>query len=979
VKAIALAVLVAGMASSVLAQSARTGRLRGIVKDLQGRPVSDAKVTVTSPALQGRRTKTTGSYGDYAFEALPPGDYQVTLRLSGADTTTRSTHVWLGLPTRLDVTIGAAESVTTPATASSMPSPIESPIVGATFAHQEVEALAIPRTLVGIAQLSAGLTTITPNAAQVSISVAFAFDNVFTLDGVEVNDNPLGSPQNLFVEDAIAETQTLTSGMSAEYGRFSGGVVNAVTRSGGDRLSGSLRDELTNQRWSTRTPYEIFTQARHKDEVNSHVEGTVGGPIARSRVWVFGAGRFEKTAASAPLAETGAANTETDRNQRGELKLTATIESKHTVQAGYMSDRTENEDRPSLTTSIDPFAVGNRTVPASFAFFHYQGVVANGLLFQTQYSQQQSGVRGAGGTSRDIVNSPFVTLGTEREYNARYFDASDLEQRLRRQLALSAQRDWTGGGRHAIRAGYDWLRSRRTGGNEPSSTDYVFDGDYALDPRTELPALDSSGHLVPLFVPGDTRIEHSLPVRGSVFSVRTQAVYAQDHWAIDEHWSADLGVRYERVSRQATGGAPGLNTHSLVPRVAGAYDVKADGHYVVHVTYGRYSGRFNEALIGASDSAGSVDTIFSTYKGPRGQGRGFAPGFDPANYTTDTGRFPTANVSIAPGFSAPITGEVTASFGSGFGNRGFAEATYVKRSTGNIIEDFIDINNGTTEVVRTGIDFGKVTNIVYANTDLATRDYQALVLQTRFKVGRRWYVGGHYTVMLKDEGNRRRGSNPVWRNVGDWQLSGNSRRCATCSGWKAAGLPAIQVAGLERLRFRPGPRRESLRLRPVAGGLRAGVQPARQQSADHRNAGCTAGGGRLSGRSRRAGCVFRRTRLAAISRLRAVRHVCELRHSAVPHAASVDEGRRVQSIQQHEGNRLEYLGAPGSERAKRQPWIGHDVQPFASVRTAGLERRLSISIAGCCRRPDVASGTRRSFLNRCGAPTVLERVAELAL
>ena len=254
-KAIALAVLVAGMASSVLAQSARTGRLRGIVKDLQGRPVSDAKVTVTSPALQGRRTKTTGSYGDYAFEALPPGDYQVTLRLSGADTTTRLTHVWLGLPTRLDVTIGAAESVTTPATASSMPSPIESPIVGATFAHQEVEALAMPRTLVGIAQLSPGLTTFTPNAARVSISGAFAFDNVFTLDGVEVNDNPLGSPQNVFVEDAIAETQTLTSGMSAEYGRFSGGVVNAVTRSGGDRLSGSLRDELTNQRWSTRTPY----------------------------------------------------------------------------------------------------------------------------------------------------------------------------------------------------------------------------------------------------------------------------------------------------------------------------------------------------------------------------------------------------------------------------------------------------------------------------------------------------------------------------------------------------------------------------------------------------------------------------------------------------------------------------------------------------------------------------------------------------
>jgi hypothetical protein len=158
-------------------------------------------------------------------------------------------------------------------------------------------------------------------------------------------------------------------------------------------------------------------------------------------------------------------------------------------------------------------------------------------------------------------------------------------------------------------------------------------------------------------------------------------------------------------------------------------------------------------LIGENDSAGSVDTVFGTYKGPPGLGRGFAPGFNPANYTSDTGRFPTANVSIAPGLSAPITGEVTAAFGSQLGNRGFAEATYVKRRTGNMIEDFIDINNGTTEVVKNGVDFGRVTNIVYANTDLATRDYQALVLQARFRVRRRWYVSGHDTLMLKDNGN----------------------------------------------------------------------------------------------------------------------------------------------------------------------------------------------------------------------------------
>src|SRR5262249_57995249 len=119
------------------------------------------------------------------------------------------------------------------------PAPIATPIVGANFKHEEVELLPVPRTLSGIAQLSPGLSDVTPNAGQVSINGAFAFDNVFMLNGVDVNDNLFGSPQNLFIEDAIQETQVLTSGISAEYGRFSGGVVNAITESGGHKRSRS--------------------------------------------------------------------------------------------------------------------------------------------------------------------------------------------------------------------------------------------------------------------------------------------------------------------------------------------------------------------------------------------------------------------------------------------------------------------------------------------------------------------------------------------------------------------------------------------------------------------------------------------------------------------------------------------------------------------------------------------------------------------
>jgi len=264
-KALGLAALIGSAATAANAAGAQTGTLRGIVRDRQGVPVSGATVIVTAPTLQGRREKTTASKGAYAFAALPPGGYQVTCERSGFEIVRRSVRVRLGLATRLDVTIGGADDQPGVPTVAARDA---SPIGGQNLTHDEVDSLPMPRTLAGIAELSPGLTSILLNASQISISGAFAFDNAFVLDDVEINDVPSGSPFDLFVEDAIAETQTLTSGVPAEYGRFSGGVVNAITKSGGDRFSGGVRDQLTNPSWSTRTPYEVFTQARHKDVVD---------------------------------------------------------------------------------------------------------------------------------------------------------------------------------------------------------------------------------------------------------------------------------------------------------------------------------------------------------------------------------------------------------------------------------------------------------------------------------------------------------------------------------------------------------------------------------------------------------------------------------------------------------------------------------------------------------------------------------------
>src|SRR6185437_11774909 len=137
------------------------------------------------------------------------------------------------------------------------PTILNTPVVGINLKHDTVEALASRRDLEGIANLTPAASESTaPNARQLNINGSFAYDNLFMVNGVDVNDNLFGSPQNVFIEDAIQETQVLTSGISAEYGRFSGGVVNAITKSGGNSFSGSFRMNFLNPAWSDETPFE---------------------------------------------------------------------------------------------------------------------------------------------------------------------------------------------------------------------------------------------------------------------------------------------------------------------------------------------------------------------------------------------------------------------------------------------------------------------------------------------------------------------------------------------------------------------------------------------------------------------------------------------------------------------------------------------------------------------------------------------------
>ena len=762
---------VVGIGVRTLAQGGVAGAIRGTVLDDQRAPVRSATVTLASSALQGRRTAIPRDDGSYGFLQLPPGTYEIAFEAPGFTPVTRRTTVLIGTTVELRVTLRDEATRGGPDEVSETSAPIAGPTLATHFDYDEIDALATPRTLSGIAQLAPGVTTNTPNSGQLAIHGAVAFDNVFLVNGVDVSDNLFGWPQNLIVGDAIGETAVLTSGLSADSGRFTGGVVSAITRSGGNRYSGTYRANLSNPSWTTQTPLELCDAAvalagcrkanPRPDELRAAHEGTLGGFVVKDRLWFFSAGRLAKTSGTTQLPVSGVTNTETTSNQRGQVKITGAVAPGQTITFDALTNLTTNSDHPSFAYTADPSAIGKQTLPNYYYLASYRAAVGKRSFVDAQFSHRAFERRELGANSRTIADSPILTQtlvagGSPAHYNAPYFDVSDPEKRNNFQGTGSVTYLLTtsDAGRHEVKGGYEFFRSQHTGGGSQSATGYVYATNYLADTSSGAPILDASGRFIPLWVPGTTLIENWLPARGATLNVDTQSIYLQDRWTINTRWSADLGLRQERVSAASSSAFGGVKANTVLPRLAASYNVDGRGAHVLHATYGHYAGRYPEIPLGRSTGVGNPDLWLGVYFGPVGQGRSFAAGFDPANYLTLAGRFPTANVSVDDRLTPPLVKEFTTSYGAALLNgRGFVEAAFVWRRWNGFIEDDTSLANRTTHIVRNGFDVGTATNVLYRNRDDAVRQYSGVDLLGRYRASPSWTLNGSYTLQLQNDGN----------------------------------------------------------------------------------------------------------------------------------------------------------------------------------------------------------------------------------
>jgi hypothetical protein len=285
-----------------------TGSISGTLKDQTGAVIPGAMVTATNTA-QGIQNKTnTDAKGFYSFPSLAVGRYDLQFEAAGFRPQTKT---GLTIDTDSALTVDAALEVAEKVDAVTVES--EVPLVdtattqmGEVVKGSQMTGVALNgRSFTDLLALQPGIvptTTQQPESiVMAGASVAIAPSGVlnpgnqsisgqredangFMVNGGDVKELMNGGTSVVPNLDSIAEFRVLTNNFDAEYGNYSGGVVNVVTKSGSNHLHGSGFEFLRNTDFDSRNFFSPERSAYRQNQFG----GTVGGPIAKDRLFYFG-------------------------------------------------------------------------------------------------------------------------------------------------------------------------------------------------------------------------------------------------------------------------------------------------------------------------------------------------------------------------------------------------------------------------------------------------------------------------------------------------------------------------------------------------------------------------------------------------------------------------------------------------------------------------------------------------------------------
>ncbi len=325
------------MASPAIFAQTQSGTLKVKVVDDEGTALPGVSLTLSSSVMMGEKTLVTNAVGDVLFVNLTPGSYQIKSSLPGfQEKVSERIEVSLDKQTVLQVELKPAtieESITVIAVTPAVDT--TKSVIAEHVTHETVESLPVARDFVGYLQLAAGVNMV-PNSGGRDLSQDPAGkggmnywdrgfqgainattgggkrgsrDNMYFLDGINITGMAAQRALMTFNNEVIQEQELMTSGVPAEYGGGKGVVGNIVTKSGGNRFTGSANfyfqpEKLfLNYGGSAHDSAEDPTMLEGFKDNKYDTAATFGGPLLRDRIWFFLSGQYRNNAKDFQLSE----------------------------------------------------------------------------------------------------------------------------------------------------------------------------------------------------------------------------------------------------------------------------------------------------------------------------------------------------------------------------------------------------------------------------------------------------------------------------------------------------------------------------------------------------------------------------------------------------------------------------------------------------------------------------------------------------
>jgi hypothetical protein len=704
-----------------------TGRLMGTTVDASGAALAGVDVTISSPVLiGGAQARITDDRGEFLFLLLAPGDYTLTAERDGFLTQERNL---------VTVPLGRAAVLTIEMPEGRFSGEIEvvneTPIVdptqvgaGQVFREDYLQGSAIGsenRAYYSIVAQTPGVHLTRVSGLAVTRVYGSTYgQNAYFIDGVDTS-NVVGYWGYSLNFDAIREIAIGTGGYEAEFGRATGGIINVVTRSGGNLFSGAVdaryRDASFQESGDFYDPSVLETRYRS-------IGATLGGPLLRDRMWFFASYQgsiYEETPFASPA-------TLSNEDQNSLAKLTWAISRPWLVSGKYNGWRLQLDDYyASQFVSAEATGLNNGDTESLSA--QVSGVLSESLLLNlaagtTRWSWH---TRPMSGDLETIAHHNFETGMWTENFN---FHSRDNDRRD----DLAADLTWFVrglGGSHEIKAGV-----------ELSETSLEVAGCLTGTTSTEFCAPGSRGYLF-----SDHGTDVSRPYlmseqEAAGFGSYDGAIrtgFAQDAWRVSRDLTLKLGLRYDAATYRNNEGTEVADMAELQPRVGAAWDLTGDAENVLRGSWGRFflpdslrlpmfASTLSQpeflwysctTLMGAASAAEcaalAVDLGWDYRTDPEN--------WDPYGWVLAPGGSPTEPGVIDPSLRATYADELILAFERAVGRRSSVELTYVDKKTRDVFDDTCN-GNVPMPSVDAACDYW-----ILANFPDLLRDYEAFIVK----------------------------------------------------------------------------------------------------------------------------------------------------------------------------------------------------------------------------------------------------------